>query len=101
MDALALGGIVGAVSDVGVQISIAGVKDVAHHHAVSLADRVDGSENLRQLGAWNHGILHDEMRRQTAHRAERLLPALPQLHSLGVVASYSHLTGAAVKANAP
>ena len=40
---LALGWIVGAVRNVGVKISIAGVKDIAHHDAVLLADGVNRS----------------------------------------------------------
>src|SRR5687768_4237925 len=84
--ALALGGIVGAVGNIGVEVAVASVKDVADENAILLADRVDTLENFRQARPGNDGVLYDQVWSQTAHRTERFLPALPQLEPLDVVA---------------
>ncbi len=83
------------------KISIASVKDVAHHDAVFLADRANGGENIRQARPRNHRVLHDQMRRQASHRSKCLLSSLPELHALRVVARDLHIPRAAIEADPP
>ena len=47
-------------------------------------------EHFRQLRARHDGVLHDEVRRHAAHRAERLLASLPEARALDVVARDAH-----------
>src|SRR2546423_11322057 len=90
VNSLALGRIIGAVGNVGMKISVAGVEDIANHHAVLLTDGVDGGENLWQLRSRDHRVLNNEVRPEATHRPNRLLSALPQLHSLGVIPCDAH-----------
>src|SRR5207302_4070293 len=68
----------GVERNVGMQITVAGVKDVADHELVVFGDRADRFEDVRERGARHDGILYDEVARQSAHRAERLFASLPQ-----------------------
>src|SRR4051812_22187198 len=95
VNAFALRRIVGAVGDVGMQVAVSGMKDIADHHVVFLADATDGRQNLRQLRPRDHRILNYEVWSEASHRAKGFLPALPQLHSLGVIAGDFDLSGPA------
>ena len=53
-------GIGGVVGNVGVQIAVTGVKDIAHLHAVSHRDFVNGAQNFRQPRAGNDRVLHHQ-----------------------------------------
>src|SRR5689334_9282335 len=83
VDMLRLLGIARVVGKVGMQVAVAGVEHVAHLHAVLAPDARDLGEDLRQPRARNDRILNDEMERQPAHRAERLLPSLPEARTIG------------------
>src|SRR5688500_7735025 len=65
-----------------------------------LTDRVDALEDFRQARARDHRVLHDEMRREPAHRAERFLSSLPQSEPPGVVARDLHVARAPIEADA-
>ena len=98
--ALALVGIVRAVGDVGMEIAVTRMENVADQNVMLFTDRVNRLENLRQLGARNHRILDDEVGSKASHGTERLLPPLPELQPLGVVAGDANIAGTASAADA-
>jgi hypothetical protein len=53
--------IVCVVSDVRVEISVAGVKYVADRDPLAVGDLANGCENVRQARTRNHRILHDQV----------------------------------------
>src|SRR6185503_12723730 len=65
-------------TDVWMEIPIAGVKDVADGKAVVATDLTHFVEDVGQSRARNHGILYREIGRDSAHRAKRFLPPLPE-----------------------
>src|SRR3954466_13994997 len=85
VNAFALRRIVGAVGDVGMQVAVSGMKDIADDHPVFLADAMDGRQDLRQLRGRDHRILNYEVWSEASHRAKGFLPAFPHLNSLGVI----------------
>ena len=89
-------GIVGVIRNVGVQVAIAGVKHVTDLHAMTRGNLLDGGQHLREPRARYHGILHHQRRRNTTHRAEGFLAALPQAGAIGVGGGHEHVAGAGV-----
>src|SRR5262245_38235893 len=77
--------IVRVVADVRVEISVTGMKHVAYRDALAVSDRTNGRQHIGEARTRDHGVLHDQMRRHAPHRAERLLPALPEPRPLGVI----------------
>src|SRR5690349_7387654 len=86
VDALRFVGVVCVIRDIRMQIAVARMEDVTDLHAIPLADFIDALENFGELGAWHDGILHDEMWRETPHRAECLFPSLPEAGATRLVA---------------
>src|SRR5262249_15117984 len=74
---------VAAEGVVGVRIAVARVEHVADHELVAGGDGADRLQHVWERGARHHRVLDDEVARQAAHGAERLLTALPQALTLG------------------
>ena len=72
------------------QIAVTRVKDVADDEIIPFRDCANRFENLRECGARNHGILHDQVARQSSHGAERLLASLPQSLALRFTGGNAH-----------
>ena len=94
--------VVRVVRNVGVQVAVAGVEHVAHGHIVLLPDRINGRENLGELRARYHGVLHYQRGRQSSHGAEGFLASLPEPRAVGFAGGHRHAartTGQAGLAN--
>ena len=76
------------------QVAVAGVEHVAHRELICRRDACDGLEHIGEGRAGDDCILHDEVARETAHRAERLLAALPQALALARVSGGAGRAGA-------
>src|SRR5205814_9250258 len=63
-------GITPVERDVGVQVAIAGVEDIADAQPVAIPDLGDTVHDLGQRGAGDHGVLHGEVGRDPSHRAD-------------------------------
>jgi hypothetical protein len=80
----------GVEGDVGVEVAVARVEDVAHHEPRARGDLRDRFEDVGEGGAGDHGVLDHEIAGQASHRAERLLAALPQPLALADVGGRAH-----------
>ena len=75
--ALQLRGVARIEENDGVQVAVAGVKDVADEAAILLAKLLNVAERLRKLAAWNDAVEDIVAGSDAAERAERVLAALP------------------------
>ena len=78
-----LAGDAAVVEDHGMQVAVAGVKDVGHAQAGFAAMRVDFVEDARKRGARNDAVLHDVVGRDAAHRGEGGFAAFPDEGAFG------------------
>src|ERR1700683_1368298 len=69
----------------GVQVAIAGVKNIADLESVSAANFADMTQRLREFGARNHTVLHIIGRRKPSNRTKRILSPLPQQFAFFIV----------------
>ena len=83
----------------GMDVAVAGVKDVGDAQLVFLRHVGDALQNIRHLGARNHPVLRAVVGRQTADGAECAFAALPDRLALGVVARGTHLAGMVLAAD--
>ena len=77
----------------GVQVAVAGVKDVADLKAVLIADLPDAAQSLRKFRTRNDAVEDVIARGQAAERAESVLAAFPEEVAFGVVAGDADLAG--------
>src|SRR5262245_10073243 len=68
------------------------MKDVRDAKAVSLAAHADELHHLRQLGAWHHTVLRDEVRAEPADRSKGAFAAFPQAGAFLFAPGKSHFT---------
>src|SRR5215204_1245848 len=71
LGALGLALVAAVEADERMEVAVAGVEDVGDDHPVLLRQRVDRLQHLGQLGARDHAVLHEVVRRHPAHRRER------------------------------
>ena len=90
IDARGFIGIVGVVADVGMQVAVARMKDIADGHPVPRRDLANLRQHRRELRTRNDRILDDEVRGDASHRAERFLPPLPQPGPIGGIRCDAH-----------
>ena len=90
--------VIRVVRDVGVQVAIAGMEDVAYPHSMPRADRLDLLQQVGELRARDDRILHGQMRRHAPHRAERFLPPLPESRAFGGIMRDPHAARAGASA---
>src|SRR6266481_4621056 len=101
MHSLSFFRIVRAVGDVGMKISITGMKDITNHDTVFLADIANRVEYLRQTRSRDYSILNDQVGCHPPHGPKRLLSSLPQLHPLRIIARHLHIACASIDADPP
>ncbi len=68
--------------DQGVQVPVAGVKDVAVLEAVALHDLGDLRQGIGQQGARHRAVIDQVVRRQPRHRSEGAAPSFPEAAAL-------------------
>src|SRR5581483_1521544 len=83
------------------EITVAGVKDVADDQAEALGDLVDPQQRGRELGARDHAIQHIVGRRYTADGAKGFFAALPEQRAFPAIAGAAHLARMMLEANVP
>src|SRR5690242_2913602 len=79
--------------DDGMNVTVAGVKDVGDAELIVGADALDFAEDVRQLGARNHAVLCAVTRRQPPDGSEGLLAALPHQKPFRVAHRPAHVAG--------
>src|SRR3989442_597860 len=97
--AFELRGIPGIVEDDGVQVAVAGVKNIADLKAVLLADLLDAAQRLRKFRTRNNAVENIIAGSKAAKRAESVFAAFPEEFAFGRVAGDTNFTGAMRVAN--
>src|SRR6266478_1239164 len=77
----------------GMEVAVAGVKNVADLKAVLIADLLDAAESLRELRTGNDAVEDVIAGGQAAERAESVFAAFPEEIALGVVAREADFAG--------
>src|SRR6266705_2870852 len=97
--AFELGGITRIVEDDGVQVAVAGVKNIADLKAVLLADLLDAAQRLRKFRTRNNAVENVIAGGKAAERAEGVFAAFPEEFAFGRVAGDTNFAGAMRVAN--
>src|SRR5262249_57481672 len=82
------------VEDVGMEVAVARVEDIADAQAMGRDDLVHAREHVGQLRSWNDAVHHHVGGRHAAVGSEGRLPALPEQLTLSLVARGANLAGA-------
>src|SRR5437016_3189000 len=77
----------------GMNIAVAGVKDIRDAQAVFPARRADEAHDLGQLRARHHAVLGEIIRTEPADSAERAFAAFPEQSAFVVVVRQTHFAG--------
>ena len=77
----------------GMNIAVAGVKDIRDAQAVFPARRADEAHDLGQLRARHHAVLGEIIRTEPADSAERAFAAFPEQSTFVVVFRQTHFAG--------
>ncbi len=77
----------------GMEVAVAGVKNVADLKAVLIADLLDAAESLRELRTGNDAVEDVIARGQAAECAESVFAAFPEEVAFGVVAGKADFSG--------
>lgn len=78
------------VVDIGVEVAVTRMKDVADRQAMLLADLIDPLEHVWQCGPWDHRILHYEIGTDPPQGTKSFLPTLPQPGTLRGIVGHLH-----------
>src|SRR6266702_7631162 len=97
--AFELRGIPRIVEDDGMEIAVAGVKNIADLKAVLLADLLDAAQRLRKFRTRNNAIENVIARRKPAERAEGVFAAFPEEFAFARVAGDTNFASAMRIAN--
>ena len=86
------------VADERMQVAVACMEDIADTQSGPLLERANPPEDLGQLGARDHAVLHVVVRRHASHRGERRLASLPDPLALRLIFRHFHREGAGLLA---
>jgi hypothetical protein len=96
---LEMRGIAGIVKNDGVEIAVAGMKDVADLESVGFSDFRNAAKGLRELGAWDDAVENVIAGSEPAKRAESVFATLPEELPLAGVACDANFAGAMSEAD--
>src|SRR6202050_731579 len=78
----------------GMQVAVAGVKNIADFESVFCAHLVDATEGVRQLGPRDYSVLHVVGRGEPPYGAESVLSTFPKQGALMLVARHAQFARA-------